>query len=285
MGLKYIYTGFNKCGTKTIKEAFEILGFKVYDFEENAIFLSKHWIKFFSPKTSTDEKYQLLYEMFKDVDALVEGPNLYFWKEILTVFPECKVVHFQREEDAWYKSVVKQVKGYSHDSYGNNLIPNWLVEGTLWFVPTLARTSYVQRNHLSPLMCGEYGQNYMSPWSLSSPKLLNELAIKRAYRQHNTDVINNCPKNRILILPDINCGWELLCQFTKKSIPEQEWPHMNKNGHGLFEESKYTASCLYNPFEQPKSPFMRQLKREATERAVLLVVLIVLGSFVWFYCF
>ena len=110
MGLKYIYTGFNKCGTKTIKEAFEILGFKVYDFEENAIFLSKHWIKFFSPKTSTDEKYKLLYEMFKDVDALVEGPNLYFWKEILTVFPECKVVHFQREEDAWYKSVVKQVK-------------------------------------------------------------------------------------------------------------------------------------------------------------------------------
>ena len=69
MGLKYIYTGYHKCGTKTIAQAFRILGFKVYDFEENVVHLIHYWKKFFSKKLSTEDRYQLLYNMYKDVDV------------------------------------------------------------------------------------------------------------------------------------------------------------------------------------------------------------------------
>ena len=53
----------------------------------------------------------------------------------------------------------------------------------------------------------------------------------RIYRQHCTDVKFNCPKEKLLILDDINCGFEVLCKFIGMEPPSDvEWPHKNKNG-------------------------------------------------------
>ena len=66
MGLKYIYAGYAKTGTKSMAEAFRILGYTVHDAEENLTINLDAWIKFMSPKYTKEEKIDILREMYKD---------------------------------------------------------------------------------------------------------------------------------------------------------------------------------------------------------------------------
>ena len=61
MGLKYIYAGFSKCGTKTMAKVFRTLGFKVYDFEETILFLGQQFVDFFDVTTSEEQRKEMLY--------------------------------------------------------------------------------------------------------------------------------------------------------------------------------------------------------------------------------
>merc|ERR1712071_427763 len=45
------------------------------------------------------------------------------------------------------------------------------------------------------------------------PQPLDEVMIKRNYRQHCADVLRNCPKDKLLALEGPNCGWEVICKF------------------------------------------------------------------------
>ena len=56
MGLKYIYAGYSKCATKTMAEAFRVLGFIVHDFEETILDDMDLWLKFYDEETSDSER-------------------------------------------------------------------------------------------------------------------------------------------------------------------------------------------------------------------------------------
>ena len=75
MGLKYIYAGFSKCGTKTIAAAFRTLGYNVYDWEETFLYTIDHWLAFYAA-TTVHEKHKILYDMLKDVDIVMDGDRL-----------------------------------------------------------------------------------------------------------------------------------------------------------------------------------------------------------------
>jgi len=277
MGLKYIYTGYHKCGTKTVARAFQILGFKVYDFEENLIYLAKSWKQFFDESTTTKEKYQILYNMYKDVDVVCEGPNLYFWRELLEVFPEAKVIHYQRPIDSWYKSYAKQ----NYEIRVNyKYLPNWFIEYSVsLFLPSLRNYRDVQK-YLCCMMAGQPAVTWLSPWT-NPVEIQNEIGLKRSYRLHNADVLNSCPKDKLLVLDSLNVSWEEFCKFTRTKIPSEPWPHENKDGLGLIERRGYSAQVLYNPFVVPENLMMATLKREATTRAILMLVFLV-AAFLFF---
>merc|ERR1712035_134669 len=73
----------------------------------------------------------------------------------------------------------------------------------------------------------------MKNWK-GKPFLLDEIFVKRLYRRHCSDVKLNCPKERLLILESMNCGWKVLCEFTGDELPTDkngntlDWPHENK---------------------------------------------------------
>ena len=48
--------------------------------------------------------------MLKDVDVVLDMPFYFIWKELLDVFPECKVIFYERDEDEWFKSYASQAR-------------------------------------------------------------------------------------------------------------------------------------------------------------------------------
>ena len=46
---------------------------------------------------------------------------------------------------------------------------------------------------------------------------------------HNANFLKNCPEDKRLILPEINCGWKIICDFVGVDIPDDPYPHKNKN--------------------------------------------------------
>ena len=85
--MKVLFIGFFKTGTKTMHAALKILGYKVYDYDENFYYLGKRWLKIMS-EGGTKEDF---YEMYKDVDASMDTPVCLFWEEMLEAFPDMKV--------------------------------------------------------------------------------------------------------------------------------------------------------------------------------------------------
>ena len=92
--MKIICVGYWKTGTKSMTKALTTLGYNVYDFEEQIMYLKHLWDKFFDG-TVTDQD---IYEAFKDVDVIIDGPTVAFWSEIYKVFPEAKVSSFVKLE-------------------------------------------------------------------------------------------------------------------------------------------------------------------------------------------
>ena len=92
MGLKYIYAGYSKCGTKTMAAAFKILGYKCMDIIETLGYCSDRLDDFFSPGFSRKEKIEFLREMLKDIDVVLDNPWFHFWEELLEAFPDARCI-------------------------------------------------------------------------------------------------------------------------------------------------------------------------------------------------
>lgn len=85
--MKVLCVGFWKTGTKSLSKALTHLGYNVYDYEEQITDLRHIWEKFFNGTISDTE----IYEAFKDIDVLIDGPVIVLWEEIYRVFPDAKV--------------------------------------------------------------------------------------------------------------------------------------------------------------------------------------------------
>nr|XP_039273574.1 uncharacterized protein LOC120347597 [Styela clava] len=89
--------------------------------------------------------------------------------------------------------------------------------------------------------------------------------LKKRYRDHNTSVLQRAPKDRLLKM-NLSDGWEPLCKFLGKPIPNVPFPHKNKKRSVIEEINK-------------KSPFARHIKREMSIAIFVISVLLAVGVF------
>ena len=90
---------------------------------------------------------------------------------------------------------------------------------------------------------------------------IDETYIKRQYRRHNSDVLTNCPKEKLLVLQSINCGWEIICNFTGDAIPNLPWPHKNKN-------AKITEEIFINKQSKLQKAIAKETKESIKKHAI-----------------
>ncbi|XP_076815486.1 uncharacterized protein LOC143461602 [Clavelina lepadiformis] len=212
--MKVIYAGFSKTGTKSMQAALTELGYNVYDFMEQYKYQGKEWMKIFKHGGTTED----FRRMFENVDAVTDAPACYFWDEIHKAFPDAKIVFSIRDEESWMKSFNKQ-----------------MFENT--------RPIFRLLRFLSPTMwqLASYGDliglvlfGVVPQIVLFRRAKMNETAARMTYRRHNAHVLQNAPKDKLLVY-NVKEGWEPLCKFLGVDVPSKPFPHRNVRGNILQE--------------------------------------------------
>jgi len=211
--MKVILAGLPKTGTKTMTFALRELGYTVYDLMEHYQYHREEWLKILTKGGSSSD----FMEMYENVDVVADLPACGLWQEILKAFPDAKVILTTREnEDIWLKSWLNQI----------NEQVSWFGLFTSTLCPTIRRFE-----KLLEIAAQAYsGINLAMVPSFPYPvRKRNDMLTKYWYRRHNAHVIQDVPREQLLIF-DLKSGWEPLCKFLNKPVPDKPFPHLNKNG-------------------------------------------------------
>ncbi len=193
--------GFHKTGTTSLAQALEVLGYKtVHGDGKN------------SPLHEGTEGRMLIndyikkgdYELptFDIYDAFTDNPYFSIWREITEIYPEAKYILTIRNEDEWIDSCVRYLSG----------------------------------RRVRPMRKWKFGKHANPAKNSASKKRWLE-----EYRKHNEEIINYFEKhNKDLLVMDITKGdgWEKLCPFLGKEMPDTSFPHKNETSSSFVEKIK-----------------------------------------------
>lgn len=218
MSIKVIGAGHGRTGTHSLKLALEELGFgRCYHMSELLEHPERiqHWEALYS---GNPVDWNALFDGYQ---ATVDYPANLCYQKILTNYPDAKVILTVRDPESWYDSVRSTTNRV-------NFQKPWQL---LSLVLRLPFSSYLQ--HLMRVF--KLAFNY---WQLAfDGKFKNKAYAIQKYLDYNQKVQNTVPANNLLLY-NIKDGWEPLCQFLNKPIPNTDFPHSNdrKSFHALQQQ-------------------------------------------------
>lgn len=193
MSLKVIGSGFGRTGTMSTKIALEQLGFgpchHMIEVMQNPAQLPL-W-KAVAAGEPVDWE-----EVFAGYNSQVDWPGAAVWPETAAAFPDAKVIHTERPEDAWWKSFSTTIGKFFTHRDALDLPPHvGDIFSTMadWFM----RDTFEDHTH-------------------------RDCAVG-AYRQNNRLVRELIPPERLLVF-DVREGWEPLCRFLDVPVPSTPFP-------------------------------------------------------------
>ncbi len=196
MSLKVIGAGFGRTGTTSLKFALERLGFApCYHMREVA--RNMEHIKFWTAVALGETVDWRTF--FKPYLAAVDWPTSNFWRELIGVFPDAKVVLTERDPEDWYRSMSATIFEYMRRADA--------------FADEPLRGAHVR---LSRLVVEE---------KTFGGRTDHDHAIA-AYKEHNETVKAALPPARLLVY-DIGQGWAPLCEFLGVAAPDAPFPRSN----------------------------------------------------------
>eukprot|EP00049_Salpingoeca_infusionum_P023079 m.10324 g.10324 ORF g.10324 m.10324 type:complete len:259 (+) comp5545_c0_seq1:104-880(+) len=219
-GLQVIGAGFGRTGTDSTRQALEILGYscqhmKVLLGSPNAVqgFWAQAMQEKFGPPLMEPSQWEKLAEA-KDWNgqgfenkytACVDFPFCPFYKELLKANPEAKVLLTVRDNaDKWYNSAYETIHAFHRNS------------GLLaWILSTVTRKPIfdVMARVWTGIMQGTMDHR--------------ESAIA-IYNQHIEEVKRTVPPDQLLVF-NVKQGWEPLCTFLGKPVPDVPFPNVNSS--------------------------------------------------------
>jgi hypothetical protein len=207
-GLQVIGAGLPRTGTTSMLAALEILyGVPGYHMQE--VFkkdTSRFWTTMQQGKPTLDE----IKAHFTGYAHAQDAPAIFFWEKLLEAYPNAKVVMTTREFESWHKSI--------SDTFGP-AIPGF---------PSNKLMGYKILYKVLPRMM-RYDEMNRCTWT-HNPKYLNgdlsKESFKRFHEKWQKTVPEVCPKDKLLIF-DVKQGWEPLCKFLGKPIPDVPFPNLN----------------------------------------------------------
>ena len=189
MALKVIGSGLGRTGTMSLKLALEQLGFGP----------CHHMMEMFR-RPDTASLWVAAAEGRPDWEAIFDGyasmtdyPGVRYWRELVALYPDAKVVHTVRDPDAWFDST--QATIFAPDTPAT--APP----------PPLARFFETMTADIAE---GMHDRAYMTAYM----------------RRHDAEVQATVPKHRLLVY-QVGQGWGPLCDFLGVATPDGPFPREN----------------------------------------------------------
>lgn len=192
MALKVIGAGFGRTGTRSLKEALEIIGFSPCH-HMMEVFTHPEQVPFWD-RVAKNEPFDWE-ECFAAYQSSCDWPSCTFYRELADHYPDAKVILSLRDPKAWYRSVA------------STIMPSMKKpDGSRAALPGV----------FGPLLIGERTFSY----DFSEEHMID------VYNRHNEEVQRVIPKDRLLVFEAAD-GWEKLCPFLGVKIPDVPYPFMN----------------------------------------------------------
>ncbi|XP_040574328.1 uncharacterized protein [Lepeophtheirus salmonis] len=167
----------------------------------------EHWHKAISGKTTKEDWYTFFDK--GGFRCAVDLPSSYFYKELFEAYPESKVVLTVRDAQSWHDSCYSTIFNNNED----HRIP-WI-----YYFTGLAQRYNVGQSILNQIVPG-------FSMSLKEANKSGPEASKAYFERWNEEVKNNVPEKQLLIF-NVRQGWEPLCKFLDRPIPDVPFPKTN----------------------------------------------------------
>jgi len=197
MTLEIIGSGFGRTGTRSLKEALELLGFgPCHHMEE--VFENPEQVAYWQAYIAgRPVDWQAVFAGYK---AQIDWPGSHVWRELSVAFPDAKVIHSQRPDASWWNSFSATI-------------------GKLLAVyPKMDQPPHV-RDMLDACLDFIGNQTF-------GGKFGDREAALAAYHKRAEDVRTAIAPERLLVF-DVADGWEPLCTFLDVPVPDGPFPHRN----------------------------------------------------------
>jgi hypothetical protein len=199
MSLKIIGSGFGRTGTMSLKAALEILGFGPCYHMEEVIKRPSHIKLWQQIGHNQPVPWPRIFSRFQ---ATVDFPASIFYRELLDLYPEAKVIHTVRDAQRWYESTTATIYPAA------NYFPAWVPR----FVPPLHRFVDMQERLI---------------WQrVFNGRFPNRAYAIQRFHDYTEEVKQHVPPEKLLIF-QVKDGWEPLCAFLDVPVPDRPFPHVN----------------------------------------------------------
>ncbi|KAF2141672.1 uncharacterized protein K452DRAFT_228059 [Aplosporella prunicola CBS 121167] len=208
--MEVIVVGMPRTGTLSMVTAFEKLGYEgvyhmiscfenPYDCDMWREAADAKW--FGKGKPYGREEWDQLLGHCK---VVTDFPPAAFADDLIAAYPEAKVVLTLRDEDAWFKSV---------DATIGAQMRSW----PLWML-----------SKVEPEFLGRFMGMAPRLWEgfFGGPAYPEEKTNKAGFRRQNELIRSLVPADRLLEYR-VGEGWERLCEFLEKPVPEEPFPRVN----------------------------------------------------------
>ena len=199
MTLKVIGAGFGRTGTLSMKAALEQLGYvKCHHMLE--VFASADQLRMWDEIGRGGEPdWDTVFDGFQ---ASVDFPSSAYWRELAEHYPDAKVILTTRSFESWHKSARETIWAVGA------AMPGWMKT----LVPKARTiTRMVDNNVWARVFHGRF-EDY-------------EYA-RKVFEDHEAAVKAAIPPERLLVF-EPKQGWEPLCAFLDKPVPDGPFPHVN----------------------------------------------------------
>ncbi|UNI17026.1 hypothetical protein JDV02_003405 [Purpureocillium takamizusanense] len=143
-------------------------------------------------------------EVFGDYDAVTDVASFYAMS-LIQAYPDARVVLVERDIERWFESISQVIEA--------------------WEDPWNRRMTHL----LGPLAGSDTGKaslKFLLGWSESARAEDIRGNARAAYIRHYKDIRAAVPPEQLLDF-QFSDGWEPLCRFLGKDIPEVPFPHVN----------------------------------------------------------
>ncbi|CAH8539200.1 unnamed protein product [Schistosoma turkestanicum] len=215
--LRVIGAGLPRTGTKSMKQALEILYSKpCYHMTE--IITVKHgdiekWQKLFDEALQTTPNETVirrgLMEILNGYGAVTDVPACGFYRELMDIYPDAKVILTIRDKNDWLSSFRQTLMPKSNDSHSR----------------TIEEADQILK--LGPDFINMAVDSMKQAFRRIDFDIDNDAEMLTCFDEYNKLVIETVPPERLLI-HKLGDGWEPLCKFLNVDIPDGiAYPNIN----------------------------------------------------------